>query len=359
MKDGASPMIRELAVLTALMGVPVVGYASNPPGPELVATVDLSQLPAGSKDASAQSIAFATDTSIAVVLCPNGSPTGCSLSLLRREGNTLLPYASTSLFLRGRSVHVLNGGQILITPFGASPAVLFTPDLSVTQELSNVYIASQSGNTAAGFTRGGWKLYRVKSKAELIREGNGSLRSLSDEVVVFQDGNMMRVETLQGARLGSFSVKPETKCYNVAYPLGTNRLYLDDCKKIRIVDFGGREEIELHAPNGYRAYQFWSGDGKRVLFDNSRRKISPFRNAAEIFAAFATLGMGVGDEQDNREEVAVLDTSTGNSCFDWKRSFAEGSVALAQDAAISPSGEFVAIAAGGTLSVYRLPDVCR
>jgi hypothetical protein len=94
------------------------------------------------------------------------------------------------------------------------------------------------------------------------------------------------------------------------------------------------------------------------LFDNFGRKISMFRNAGEILLAVGTLGAGVADEQSNREEVLVLDTSTGDSCFDWKRSFAEGSVALAQDAAISPSGEFVAIAAGGTLSVYRLPKVC-
>lgn len=53
-----------------------------------------------------------------------------------------------------------------------------------------------------------------------------------------------------------------------------------------------------------------------------------------------------------------MDASTGGSCFDWKRSFPMGSVRLAQDAAISPSGEFVAIAAGGILSVYRLPEHC-
>jgi hypothetical protein len=350
-------MIRVLVVLAAMMSIAVVGYASNASEAELIATLDLSQLPAGSSDASAESIAFVSDTSIAVGLCPNPT-TGCSLSLLRREENALRPYASTSRFRRSSSLHVSSDGEILATPVGAAPALLFTPDLSVTQEISNVFIASRSGNTAAGLTRGGWKLYRVKSKVELIREGNGSLRSLSDEVVLFQEGNMMRVETLQGARVGSFSVKPEKKCYNVAYPLSANRLYLDDCKKIRIVDFSGREQAELHPPNGWRAHQFWSGDGTRILFDNFGRKISIFRNAGELALAVGTLGMGVADEQDNREEVVVLDTATGDSCFDWKRSFPMGSVALAQDAAISSSGEFVAIAAGGRLSVYRLPEVC-
>jgi hypothetical protein len=237
--------------------------------------------------------------------------------------------------------------------------VLFAPDLSVTRQIPNVFLASPSGNTVADVMKNGWKLYQIRSKLELIREGKGSFRSVSDEVVVFQDGNVMRIETLQGTPLGSFAVKPEMKCYNIAYPLGTNRLYFDDCKKIRIVDFGGRKQSELHPPNGWRAHQFWSRDGKRILFDNFGRKISMFRNAGEILIAVGTLGTGVGNEQDNREEVLVLDTSSGDTCFDWKRSFPEGSVALPQDAAIAPSGEFVAIAAGGTLSVYRLPDVCH
>lgn len=353
-------MIRVLAVLATVMGVTVGGHTSNSPGAELVANLDLSQLPAASKDSSADSIAFVSDTSIAVSLCPNGSPTGCSLSLLRREGSTLRGYAaSTSPFRRGRSIHVSSEEQILITPFAGFPAVLFAPDLSVTRQIPNVFLASPSGNTVADVMKNGWKLYQIRSKLELIREGKGSFRSVSDEVVVFQDGNVMRIETLQGTPLGSFAVKPEMKCYNIAYPLGTNRLYFDDCKKIRIVDFGGRKQSELHPPNGWRAHQFWSRDGKRILFDNFGRKISMFRNAGEILIAVGTLGTGVGNEQDNREEVLVLDTSSGDTCFDWKRSFPEGSVALPQDAAIAPSGEFVAIAAGGTLSVYRLPDVCH
>lgn len=352
-------MIRMLAVLVAVMSFNVGGHASNSLGTEPTATLDLSQLPAGTEDASAQLIAFISDTSIAISLCPNDAPTDCSMSLLHRDGKTLRAYAaSTSHFGRGRFIHVSSEGQILITPFAASPAVLFTADLSETRKLRNVFLASPSGNTGAEITKNGWKLYRIKSDTELIREGKGNFRSVSDEVVVFQDGNVMRVETLQGTPLGSFSVKPETKCYNVVYPLGTNRLYFDDCKKIRIVDFGGREQSELHTPSGWGEHQFWSRDGKRILFENFYRKISIFRNAEEVLLAFVTLGAGALDEQDNSEEVLVVDTATGGSCFGWKRSFPKGSMALAQDAAISPSGEFVAIATAGILSVYRLPENC-
>lgn len=351
-------MIRVLAVLAGMMSV-AGAQTSNLPGPEPVATLDLSQLLAGTKDPSAQSIAFISDTSIAVSLCPHGSTTGCELSLLRRDGNTLRAYAaSTSHIRQGASIHVSGDGPILITPFLSYPAVLFSPDLSITRELPDVFFASPSGNTGAGVMKDGWKLYHIGPQIKLTREGKGSFRSVSDEVIVFQDGNMMRIETLQGTPLGSFSVKPETKCYNLAYPLGPNRLYFYDCKKIRIVDFGGREQSELHPPKGWRAHQFWSQDGKRILFDNFGRKISMFRNIGETLLAMGTLGAGAVDEQDNREEVLVLDSSSGDLCFEWKRSFPEGSVALSQDATISPSGKFVAIAAGRTLSVYRLPEIC-
>ena len=352
------PFYLMIAVVVLISIATQQGYASNPSGIESVAALDLSKLPAGTKNSSAASIAFVSDTSFAIGLCDMGAGKGCSLTLLRRDGNLLRPYASTSSFRPGRAIHASSDGRILITPFAGYPAMLFTPDLSERQELPHVFLASQSGNTAADITKEGWTLYRVKPILELIRVGKGSLRSISDEAVVFQDDKVMHVETVQGAHLGSFSVKPEDKCYNTAYPLGTNKLYLDDCKKIRIVDFSGRRVAELHRPKGYGARQLWSEDGKRILFHNFGRKISISRNAGEIALAVGTLGAGVADEQSNREEVLVLDTPTGNKCFDWRRSFPEGSVGLPQDAAISASGKFVAIAANGTLSVYRLPEVC-
>lgn len=351
-------MIRVLAVLAMLTSATLAGIASNPPPPELVASIDLSQLLADPQDVSPQSIAFVSDTSIAVGLCPNGSATGCTLSLLHRQGDILRFYASTSHFSPGMSVHASREGQILAIPVGMSPAVLFAADLSEAQDLPSLNVASQSGNIAAQFVPKGWKLFRVEPKIEFIREGSGSLRSLSDEVVVFQDSNVMHIETLQGSSVGSFSVRPEKKCNNSAYPLSANELYLSDCKRIRIVNFNGRVQTELRTPQGWSSGLSWSNDGKRILFHQFDRKISPVRNAGEIFVMFATLGMGVADELDNREEVLVMDAATGGVCFDWKRSFPEGSVGITQDAAISGSGKFVGIAAGGTLSLYRLPEIC-
>lgn len=350
-------MIRLLAMFVLTLSVAHQGFASNPSAAELVATYDLSQLPVGNKTSSAVSMAFLSETSIAIVLCPN-APDGCSISLLRRDETGLRRYASALHLRRARAIYASNNGQILITPFAGSPATLLSPDLSTAQDLPRIFLASQSGNTGAEFMKGGWKLYRINSKPELVREGKGSLRSLSDEAVVFQDGNFMRVESLSGDRLGSFPMKPEAKCYNQAHLLSTNKLYLADCKKTRVVDFDGKQRAELRPPPGWRADQSWSRNGERILFHNFDRKISILRNAGEIALAIGSLGMGVADEQDNREEVMVLDATTGNSCFDWKRSFPEGTTVLERDAAISPSGEFVAIAASGTLSLYHLPQAC-
>src|SRR6202042_2784968 len=101
-----------------------------------------------------------------------------------------------------------------------------------------------------------------------------------------------------------------------------------------------------------------SVDGKRLLFDYRDRKVFLLRNAGEILRMFATLGMS-GEEWDNREAVNVVDTLTGKSCLEWRRTFGKADdVESGRTAAISPSGEFVAIAAKDKLSLYRLPLHC-
>jgi hypothetical protein len=357
---------RVLAVLATVITCMVMGSASDSPQPQPVATLDLSHLLSPGA-LSVWSIAFVSDTSIAVGLCYRGPGTSCSLSLIRRNGEVLQPYAFTPQFSPGMSIHPSSGGQILTTPTGMFPAVLFSEDLSAAQDLPSLRLSSRSGNTAvetSGHTaaerkKGNWRIYRVLPKMELIREGSEHLEDISDEVVVLRDGDVIRTETLDGKLRGSFSVGPKAKCYGRAHLASADRLYLGGyCDGARTVDFNGKNEQQLHPPKGWGGLA-WSGDGKRMLFDHFSRRISILRNTSEILVAFAILGLGVGDEQDNREEVQVLDTSTGAPCFDWKRSFPEGSESLNHAAAISPSGEFVAMAVAGTLAIYRLPEVCE
>lgn len=244
------------------------------------------------------------------------------------------------------------------------PAVLFSTDLSEAQELTSLYLFSRSGDTAVELKERAWRIYRVLPNPVFVREGTGELEAISDSQVVLREGNVVNIESLEGTLLGSFSVWPKTKCSSTVILAGDGRLYLEDCKGGRMVDFNGKEKVRLHLPNGWGIHsqwniqEFWSADGKRILFDHFDRKISPLRNIGEILEAFMTLGMGVGDQKDNREEVQVLDTVSGALCFDWKRRFREGSEALPTNAAISPSGELVAIATGGAVVIYRLPSVC-
>ena len=334
-----------------------------------VATFDLSVLlpPGVATSQWTKSIAFVSDSSIAAGLCQfqDSHPyphvyvpeqRGCSLALIRWEGGVLQTSAQTHQFSPSESIHLTSEARVLTTPFGKQPAVLYTSDLSATNELPPLHYASKSGDTVAESTQGGWKLYHLDSKLHPIRGGSGNLQSISDEVVVFRDGDTIRTETLDGKALGFFRAKSMCSV-QVA---GHESLFVSDCGRPRVVDYNGKERFSFRQPNGWSISQSnWSADGKRVLFDHFSRKISVFRNAGELLVAFASLGFGVGDELDNRERVEVMDITTGNSCFDLRREFAENSESASQNAVLSPSGEFVAVVVGSTMSVYHLPARCE
>jgi hypothetical protein len=242
--------------------------------------------------------------------------------------------------------------------------VLYSADLSTSHDLlASISLISVSGKTAAEASGDRWKLYRFTDTLELALEGSGRLQSVSDENRVVQNGDLVNVETLDGTRLGSFSVPSHRGCTSFAKLIGGNRLYLNDCKVERIVNFYGQPLSQLSPPKGCCfSDDTWSVDGKRLLYDYRDRKVfllrNLLRNAGEIVRMFATLGMS-GEEWPNREAVRVVDTLTGKSCLDWRRSFATANdVEFGRSAAISPSGEFVAIAARDKLLIYRLPTDC-
>jgi len=195
------------------------------------------------------------------------------------------------------------------------------------------------------------------------------LRSVSDEVVVIQEGTIMRTETLEGRVLGSFSVGPDWKCNNKVEILSDDRLYLSGCKGERIVDLNGKQQLKLRPPKGCCRYYSnrlsanlfpWSANGSRLLFDHTSRRVSVLRNVGENALEVALLGNAGLELRNNRQEVRVVDTVTGASCFDWRRSFPMGDgLHFFRVASVSPSGEFVAMAAEKTLAIYRLPAICQ
>ena len=374
--------MRVLAFLVILMSCLSGGYASTPalpPDPTAVATLDLSSLfPSRQVDLQRTSIAFVSETSMAVVLCSKGKPDQCQLSLIRWETGVLQPFAQTPGLNTWAHVNPATDGRVLMTCYSFCEPVLYSADLSISRHLPEpIHVVSPSGGkvatitiggekpTTRGFkpTHGSWKVYRVSSTLEPIRDGTGKLLAISDDVVVIQDGTTLRTETLAGKLLGSFSVQLGFSCPNQVEPLGDNRLYLNDCKSLRIVDFNGNQQLKLQPPKGWGYTWFGtnmfprSADGSRMLFDYKSRDVSVLRNIVVATVGLATLLEVDLSQCCNRQEIRVVDTVTGASCFEWRQSFPMGSNPFAAPS-ISPSGEFLAIVREKTLSIYHLPAVC-
>jgi hypothetical protein len=339
--------------------------ASDSPLPVPTATLELSTLlTKGNGQPTWETVTYLSESTVAIGLCRYRA---CSLSLIQSEGGNLTMSAQTFQFKPGVSIHPASNGR-LFTERSLPPTVLYSADLSRSHELAtHIARVSPSGKTVSQWSHDAWKTYRLTETLEPIREGKGDLQSLSDELLVIQDGKTIRTETLDGRRMGSFSL-PSMAWGHVAV-LGNARLYMDDCAKARIVDFNGKVYLEVHPKDLYKQGSRWftdasvcaqggnsSSDGRRILFDFATRKVPRLQQLLENIHTISTLGM-TGPEDVNGEEVRVIDTNTGKMCFSWHRSFPSMNW-LVRSAAISPSGESVAIVAGDKLSIYRLPAAC-
>jgi hypothetical protein len=354
--------MRVLVLLLAVMScvLPCLSAAKTQPTP--VATLDLQQFfPSNPSEKPPQhprrtNIAFLSDSVIATGVCKSGD---CLLVLTQWDGSTLQPFAQTHRFFEQTAIYLTAQGNLLTLRDWDDwhPAHLYSPDLSVEADLIPLRKSSQSGNTVAEQRAGGWNLYHLDTQADakltLIHSATGELVALSDEVAVFHDDGGIRTETLQGKVLGSFKVKD----YKGVEPRDRDKLLLHDGKGLRVVDFNGTEQLRLRVLKESGPYVFVavSADKKKVLSDTFSRTASAPVGWANI--ASATIALGV-DWAPTRERVQVVDTATGGSCFKLHRSFAEGSENGSHNAALSPSGEFLAVAVDGVLSVYRLPAVC-
>jgi hypothetical protein len=360
--------MRVLACLVILTLCVAAGHASATANPPPVATLDLTKvLQPGHGEFDWTTIAFVSENTIAVGLCSDAKAGKCSLSLVHWQDGVLQPFPQTQALDARSRIHPLSEGRVLTTCISFCKPVLFSADLSTSLRLpllidppSSALAVSPSGSTIATKSKDSWTIYRLSDGLELARQGGGSLRAISDEVVVFQDGRKMRTETLDGKALGSFPVKREDLCWIDARILGHDRLYLDRGYPV-VTDFEGRELLRLHRLQRCSGYQATaSADGKRLLFDQKSREVSQLRIFGESALEIALLGNADLDPEDNREEVRVADTVPGATCFEWRRSFPMGAgLHFVDVASLSPSGAFVAIAAGKTLSIYRLPAVCE
>lgn len=349
-----SGTLRFLRSFVLLASCATLCFASQPQMPHPMAALDLTELlPSGQGELSWLTLAFLSETSIGVGVCQADRGSKCSLSVVRWENGTLLRIAHTSELNPGASIRAAGDGKILVLQPGL-PTVLYSADLSTRHELSKqLSLVSESGKTVAEITPGSWKIYRVTDRLEPVREGTGNLQSISDSLVAIRSGNVMRVETLEGKEVGSFSL-PSSGSENIsAGLLGDSTLYLDDCRMVRVVNFDGKPLSSMHLDKGCsRDDTRSSTNGKRILFDFASHKVNGRQHVLESIRTITTLGMS-GAEDVNAEDVRVFDTVSGGACFEWNRRFPPTYSRL-RSAAISPSGEFVAIAADKKVSVYAV-----
>lgn len=111
--ENGTGTLRILWVFIVLTSCVMCGFASGPPRSQPVATLDLSALLSGHSEPAWATVAFSSETSIAVGLCRKDCAKKCSLSLVRWEGRTLRPFAQTVEFDSGMSIHPASEGQIL------------------------------------------------------------------------------------------------------------------------------------------------------------------------------------------------------------------------------------------------------
>lgn len=337
--------------------------ASNVPTPTAMCSLKELAATPGESPGLAATIAFVSDSRLAISACDGiGGRSSCRLSLIEYRDRSLrrVSYVDVGARTREELFAVDNGSLMLVW---GRRTIIYSPDLKANTKLSAIVVAPfPLGKVIGDYGPDTWKLYRLnRLRADLIREGRGELKSVSDNLVVFRYGDQMRVESLDGQNSSAMSVPPKSKCGTMrAEPAGTDRLYVDGCGDggaVRDLHWGLMRSIA--EPPGWGVRHGWTSDGGRILFDHYTRTVSFLQHALEIGATLATLGLGAPNQDANGERIQVIDTTTGGVCFDWDSPLRLLGSAGEYHADISPSGQLVAAVAWGKLMIYRLPRRCH
>jgi hypothetical protein len=238
---------------------------------------------------------------------------------------------------------------------------LYSKDLTTSERItaSALQDPSRGSDTIVAYNLNYWRVYGLTPHINLVREGDGEIQSVLDDIVVFRTDDLINIEKLAGGRVGSVPVSRKSKHSRVGELAGKNRLYVDIFGEERIINLNGTQSQRIHPPQGWglRSHS-WSSDGGRMLFDNYTRTVSVLQKATETFVAWATLGLGAPPEESNGEIIRVVDTTTGNTCFSWdspgKFIGREGQ----HNADISPNGREVAVMTSDSLTIYAVPTWC-
>ena len=303
------------------------------------------------------SLAFLDENLIA--LCWDSLTGNNFLYLLRIEGDSLrslgpgIPTEHQFLIHRVGDKHIVTAGFIPI-----SELFSVTTQTGQSAPFISDYLISPSGKIAGNSSQNAWTIFQLEPTILQLRSGrDSSLLSVSDEKLAIREGNVIRIESLNGQSIGKFNVKPALKCAT-NLTLLNQAVYLATCNRYSIVDWNGRELLRLHPPSSSGYATKINEGGTRILFDWSTRHVSLLRSVTEVAETLGTLGAGTPDQADNGEEVRVIDAVSGRVCFDWKTALS-GAATMFAHSDLSPSGQSVAIVVGNNLELYRVPGEAK
>lgn len=307
-------------------------------------------------------LAFLSDNTLAIGGCDHEKK-HCKLLILAIDDGSFHSIFETDNYVYDGSLYRSPDGGVLSdrNPVAFRTASLYSPDLQQLHALLNTTISphliSTTGRTfGQQFGRNGWEIYKTSDSPQRIRDGAGLLLSVSDEVLAYREQSTIRIDAIDGNHLGSFVVKP--KCVTSAQIIGNSRVWLSTCDGETIRDFNGSIATPMRKADGWGFRLGQSSSGDRVLNDRYTRKVSLARRVSEDAIALGTLGFGVANEESNGELVRVIDTNSGNVCFEWHQSNGTAEEGF-YHADISPSGRSVAIITRTALAIYELPLECK
>jgi len=314
--------------------------------------------------AVATTLAFASEDTIAIARYPGADTVSRVIITIDWRNGKLQPLKSRSLPIYGgggrfENLYGISNGNILsdVTPHPE----LWSRDLRMLEEVPIGVLhppAPQSGMAAEWVSFKQWNLYRLGPPAAFVRSGPGEILSASNDFIAARGDNDLRIENaISGVVIGSFRIKPRSVCQQWATILGRDRLMLTECNGARVVDFHGKERINVPRGDGWGFRYGVSIDGSRVLFENFTRRIPTSQRISEFFESIVSLGMGP-PVNSKGEEIQVVDTKTGAICFDLDSPDRQFGNAGETHADLSPSGRYVAVVDGSELRVYSLPASC-
>lgn len=319
-----------------------------------VATTQLSSLMTCSSRPCEAHVKFLTDNSLALAVCADD----CRIEVLEFQGTELKERSRASLPLFA-GLYSMNGRVLLGWILEKKGAVLLDSELQMADVLpSNIrHNISRSGETFAWqVDKERWIAYRTAKPHSQMAEGAGHVLSISDNAIATLQNGEIRIQTLGGSVLGTFPHKAAKITPRVVLLEDGKVFYWVRDPEIR--DLNGKTVRKLPKPVGWGMGVQPSRDGSRLLFENYTRQVSLPRKIEESGEALLTLGMSADSNTNNRQAIRVINTQTGNVCFDVFDKFEDSMVFLGARTAINPSGTLVAIIGQGKLRVYRLPTSC-